>query len=361
MRKYNKIISICLVIMFMFTVLPVNVFAAEASAGSYSVSLSSSKINKGKSTTLKITTSHCAGKFNVTSSNPSVATVSTGSLWVDGTSSITVKGVSKGTATITITPVDVADEKLDDITYSKSVTIKVTETVKTTTKVEEEDNKKETEDTDKTKSSDATLKNITVKNGTLVFDKNKTEYTINVGKDVTSLGLKATANSTKATVKITGDENFKVGENIVKVTVTAEDGTTKVYTITVIKSKYGLGPVLDLKVKGYEINPEFDPAKLEYSVDVTGVTEVELEYTLKDETSTAEVVGNKDLKVGKNEVKLIVTEKDGTVTTYTINVNLVEDMAEKSNTIWLVIIIVLVVLVIAEAAYIIVKNKKENK
>lgn len=353
MRKYNKIISICLVIMFMFTVLPVNVFAAEAKSGSYSIGLSSSKISKGKSATLTITTKYCAGKFNVTSSNTAVAKVKTASTWVDGTSYITITGVSKGTATITVTPIDVADQKYNEITNSKSVTIKVTESTTT--------NKDNDKDTEKTKSSDATLKNITVENGTLVFDKNKTEYTVNVGKDVTSLGLKATANSTKATVKITGDENFKVGENIVKITVTAEDGTTKVYTITVIKSKYGLGPVLDLKVKGYEINPEFDPAKLEYSVDVTGVTEVELEYTLRDETSTAEVVGNKDLKVGKNEVKLIVTEKDGTVTTYTINVNLVENMAEKSNTVWLVIIIVLVVLVIAEATYIVIKNKKGDK
>ncbi len=347
MRKYNKIISICLVIIFMFTVLPVSVFAEEAHRGSYSIGLSNSSIKEGKSTTLRITTKYCAGKFNVKSSNASVAKVKTASTWVDGESYITVTGVSKGSATITVTPVDVADQQYNDITASKSVTIKITE------------NATDKEDDKTKKSSDATLKNITIENGTLVFDKNKTEYTVNVGKDVTSLGVKATANSSKATVKITGDENFKVGENIVKITVTAEDGTTKVYTIKVIKSKYGLGPVLDLKVKGWEITPEFDPAKLEYSVDVTGVTEVELEYTLKDETSKAEVVGNKDLKVGKNEVKLVVTEQDGTVTTYVINVNLVEDIAEKSNTIWLVIIVILVALVIIEAVYIVIKNKNK--
>lgn len=361
MRKYNKIISICLVIMFIFTVLPVSVFAEEAHKGSYSIGLSSSSIKKGKSTTLKITTKYCAGKFNVTSSNSSVAKVTTSSTWVDGESYITVTGVSKGSATITVTPVDVADQQYNDITASKSVTIKVTE--KAAVKVEEQDNKvevkEENKEEKKTKSSDATLKNITVKNGDLVFAKDKTEYTVNVGKDVTSLGLKATSNSSKATVKITGDENFVVGENIVKITVTAEDGTTKVYTIKVIKSKYGLGPVLDLKVKDWGISPEFDPAKLEYSVDVTGVTEVELEYTLKDETSKAEVVGNKNLKVGKNEIKLIVTEQDGTVTTYVINVNLVENIAEKSNTIWLVIIVILAVLVIIEAVYIVVKNKNK--
>lgn len=362
MKKYNKIISLCLILTFMFAILPMNVFAAK---GSYSVGLSKYKINVGKSTNLSIKTTKAAGKFSVTSSNPNVAKVSTSATWVDGSSmdpSITIKGVSAGQATITITPIDVSDEDYNLITSSKTLTIKVVEkaTSNTNNSDKKDDSKNNDEDKEKdtTKSKDATLKSITLKNGKIDFSKDKTNYTVNVGKDVTTLGLKAVANNSKATVKITGDENFKVGENIVKVTVTAEDGTTKVYTIKVVKSKVGIGPVLDLKVKGYEMVPEFDPAKLVYSVDVTGVNEVELEYTLADESSEAQIIGNKDLKLGKNEVKLVVTEKDGTVTTYTVNVNVVENIAEKSNNVWLIIIIILAVLVVIEAVYIVSKKKK---
>lgn len=362
MRKYNKIISLCLILTFMFAILPMNVFAAK---GSYSASLSSSKINVGKSTSLNIKTSKAAGKFSVTSSNPNVAKVSTSATWVDGSSmdpSITIKGVSAGKATITITPVDVSDEDYNLLTSSKTLTIKVVEkaTSNTNNSDKKDDSNKDDNKEETVKSKDATLKSITLKNGKIDFNKDKTDYTVNVGKDVTTLGLKAVANNSKATVKITGDENFKVGENIVKVTVTAEDGTTKVYTIKVIKSKVGTGPVLDLKVKGYEMLPEFDPAKLVYSVDVTGVTEVELEYKLADENSKAEVSGNKDLKLGKNEVKLVVTEPDETVTTYTVNVNLVENVTEKNNNTWLIIIIILAVLVVIEAVYIVVKNKNNK-
>lgn len=350
MKKLNKLFSICLILAFMFTLLPANVFAA----GSYSASVASSTVKVGKTTNLKISTKNAAGKFNVTSSNPAVARVSTSSTWVDGSSmdpSITVTGVKEGTATITITPVTVSDDDYNLITASKSVTVKVVANT-TTNNTKKEETKK---------SSDATLKSITLERGSIDFKSDVTDYTVEVDKSVSSLGVKAVANDSKATVKITGDENFKVGENIVKITVTAEDGTTKVYTIKVIKSKFGLGPVLDLKVKGYEMTPEFDPAEHTYTVDVVGVNEIELEYTLKDQESTAEVIGNKDLKVGKNEVKLVVTEKDGTVTTYVITVNLFENAVEKNNTVWMIIIIVLSVLVVAETVYIVIKYKKENK
>lgn len=353
MKKLNKIFSICLILAFMFTLLPANVFAER---GSYSASVASSTIKVGNTTSLKISTSKAAGKFTVTSSNPSVARVSTSATFVDGANmdpTITVTGVKEGTATITITPVDVSDEDYNLITGARSITVKV---VANTTTNNNTNKKEETK-----KSSDATLKSITLERGSIDFKSDVTDYTVEVDKSVTSLGVKAVANDSKATVKIEGDDNFKVGENIVKITVTAEDGTTKVYTIKVIKSKYGLGPVLDLKVKGYEMTPEFDPAEHSYSVDVVGVNEVELEYTLKDQESTAEVIGNKDLKVGRNEVKLVVTEKDGTVTTYVINVNLFENAVEKNNTIWLVIIIVLAVLVVTEAVYIVIKHKKESK
>ena len=360
MRKFKKVLVIVTVLMLVLTVLPVSVFAA----GSYSTSVNKTTITAGKTATLTITAKQAAGQFTVSSSNPAVATVSKSSMWIDGShepasTTVTIKGVKEGIATITITPTNVSDREYNLLTNKKTITITVK--AKATTPV---DNKDDDKTTTTKKSSDATLKSLTSSVVDLDFSKNKTNYTVNVDKTVTSLGLKATVNNSKAKVKIAGDENFVVGNNIVKVVVTAEDGTTKTYTITVVKSKYGHAPLLDLNVKGYELSPEFEPDRYKYTVDVVGLTSVELEYTLADKDSKVTIEGADNLKVGANEVKLTVTEKDGTVTTYTITVNVApaaEEVEEENNTIWLIIILILILLIVAEAAYIVVKKRKEGK
>ena len=280
---------------------------------------------------------------------------------------ITVRGVAKGTTTITVTPTDVSDDEYNVLTNPKYITVTVKETTTTPTTPTTPTTNTTTDNKDKEestkKSSDATLKSITVNAGKLQFKADTTKYTVNVDKNINSLGLKATANDSKATVKITGDENFKVGNNKVTITVTAEDGTVKTYEITVVKSKYGSGPLKDLKIKGYEISPSFDPSELKYSVEVVDTDKVDIEYTLTDEDSTVVIEGNENLVQGRNTIKVIVTEKNGTVTTYEIEVTVVksaETVVEKTNNIWLIIIIILAVLVIAEAIYIIRKQNKNK-
>ena len=360
MRKFKKILGIVTVLMLVLTMLPTSVFAK----GTYTAGVSKTTLTVGNTAALTITAKSSAGKFTVTSSNPSVATVNKSSMWIDGShenasSKVTIKAVAAGTTTITINPENVSDNEYNLLTNKKTITITVKAKANNTT-----DNKDDDKPSTTTKSSDATLKNLTSDVVDLKFSKDKTNYTVNVDKTVTSLGLKATVNNSKAKVKITGDENFVTGNNIVKVVVTAENGTTKTYTITVVKSKYGSGPVLDLKVKGYEISPEFDPSRYTYSVDVVGKTSVELEYVLADQNSKVTIEGADNLKVGKNEVKLIVTEKDGTVTTYTVEVNVAPSsdvVEEENNTIWLIIILILILLIVAETVYILVKKKQENK
>lgn len=216
-----------------------------------------------------------------------------------------------------------------------------------------------------TKSSDATLKSLTSSILKLDFDKNKTNYTVYVDKTVNSLGLKAVSNNSKATVKITGDENFIVGTNVVKITVTAENGTTKVYTINVIKSAYRNGALKLLDVKIFGLDKEFDPDELNYTVTISGAyfetTKLNIEYEAANADATVTVEGNEDFVVGKNVVKITVTEKDGIKTTYTLNV--IKEpavVAETTNNIWIIIICILAVLIIAETTYIIIKKKKNN-
>ena len=364
MRKFKKLLGIVTILMIVLTTLPVSVFAA----GSYTAYASKSTLTVGSSTNLIIKTAkgegqklNPEGQFTIESSNPSVATVSVTSTWVNGATmddKIVIKGVSEGTATITVTPKDVSDDQYNLLTGSKSIKITVKKATTTNTNTNTNANKDKETTTVVTKSSDATLKELSSKVVKIPFKSSTTKYTVNVDKTVTSLGLKAVANHAKATVEITGDENFVTGENIVKVIVTAEDGTTKTYQITVIKSKFGTGPLLDLKVVGYGLSQEFDPSVYNYNVDVIGKTSVEIDYTLADASSKVVIEGADNLKVGENLVKVIVTEKDGTVTTYTITVNVAK---EGSNIVWILLIVILAVLVVSEAAYIIIKTKKEKQ
>ena len=79
------------------------------------------------------------------------------------------------------------------------------------------------------------LKSLEIDGYEIDFDKMVNEYKINVKSDVTSLDIVALAEDSRARVEITGNEKFKKGENVVTVTVTAEDGSTREYKIKVNK------------------------------------------------------------------------------------------------------------------------------
>ena len=352
MNKLKKIFGVLFILAIILTAMPQKVYAA----GKYSASVGSTSITVGKSVRLTIKTTNAAGKFTVTSSNPSVVKVSSSSTWVDGSAmdpKITLKGLKEGTATITITPVNVSDDEYKLLTNKKSFKITVKKASTTTTT-----DKKPTTTTPK--SSDATLKSLTATAVDLVFSKDKTNYAVTVDKTVDTLGLKAIANDSKATVKIEGDKDFVVGTNTVTITVTAENGTKKIYTVTVTKTATAEAPLTDLGVKGYELNKEFNPEQLEYSIDAMDVTSVEVEYTTLRPTTKVEVIGHDNLKEGRNQIKVIAITDKGITTVYTINVNVSKAPAavvEKNNTMWLIIIVILIALVLIESLYIMVQDK----
>ena len=84
-------------------------------------------------------------------------------------------------------------------------------------------------------SSNNYLKSLEIKDHEISFDKEVKEYSITVDYDVDSLDITALAESSSARVEITGNESFKEGKNTVVITVTAENGTEREYTLTVNK------------------------------------------------------------------------------------------------------------------------------
>lgn len=180
------------------------------------------------------------------------------------------------------------------------------------------------------KSKNSALKELTLLQGTLTpeFSKDITEYTVQVGTDVTELQLDAIPEDEKAKVKVDGNTDLKDGENKVTITVTAEDESTTVYTLTVNKTDEtkDVGPVLSkLEISGATLSPTFSPEVYSYSVNVPiGTTSLDITAEAEDEETTVEITGNTDLKEGENLVTIMVTKGEGEeqqVTTYQITVN----------------------------------------
>ena len=86
-------------------------------------------------------------------------------------------------------------------------------------------------------SNDATLSNLTVSTGSLTpdFEAGVTDYTVIIDRNVESITLTSTANHSEATVSGDGIKTVGASNNVFEIVVTAQDGSTKTYTVTVLK------------------------------------------------------------------------------------------------------------------------------
>ena len=93
---------------------------------------------------------------------------------------------------------------------------------------------------EKNYSSDNNLASLEVEGYSLSpeFNKNTTNYKVEVDSNTTSVNVKATANDSKARISGIGDIEVGEGANTINVVVEAENGSTKTYTIVVnVKEK----------------------------------------------------------------------------------------------------------------------------
>ncbi|OHD38184.1 MAG: hypothetical protein A2Y30_08845 [Spirochaetes bacterium GWE1_32_154] len=174
-----------------------------------------------------------------------------------------------------------------------------------------------------------------------IFDKDVTSYVMSVENTVTSLVLTAVTDDSGATVKINSKDSpatiagLVEGPNDVKIIVTAKDGVTaKTYNITIIKAEK---PVVneknaDLKALTSDkssFSPIFNKDIMSYVMSVENtVTSLVLTAVTDDSGATVKINGKDSpatiagLVEGNNEVKIIVTAKDGITTkTYIVNIN----------------------------------------
>ena len=174
------------------------------------------------------------------------------------------------------------------------------------------------------KSDNAYLKSLTIEGQELtpVFNKETTSYTMQIESDITELNIKAEAEDEKASVSIQGNKDLKEGENKITVSVSAEDGTIKIYEITVTKNEKTALGLQSLAIKDTDIASMFKTDTYEYEIYVKDVAKLEIEAISNDETATVEILGNEDLQEGENTITIIVSSQDGKEkVTYQIKAN----------------------------------------
>ena len=178
------------------------------------------------------------------------------------------------------------------------------------------------------KSKDNKLKSLTVSNATIspAFSAEVTDYTAEVPFEVSQLDIKAQANDGKAKVKIDNPGLTPNGTTNVTVTVTAENGSKKTYTIAVKRAQdpnYVASSNNDLAgiaVDGFLLSPVFTAENDQYVIWLPFETEsVSVSGTAADSKASVTVEGGSELVAGAdNEIKVICTAEDGSQKVYTV-------------------------------------------
>lgn len=107
-----------------------------------------------------------------------------------------------------------------------------------------------------TRDKNSKLSSLQVSPGTLspAFSANTTSYTVTVPDTTTEITIGATAQSSKASVSVSGGKDLKLGANDAKVIVTAENGSTTVYALTIMCGELEKIPIENTE---YVIDEEF--------------------------------------------------------------------------------------------------------
>lgn len=189
------------------------------------------------------------------------------------------------------------------------------------------------------KSNDSTLKSLVVEGYELypMFDTNTREYNLKVTNDIKNITVIPTVNNEKASYRVEGVNNeLLVGENIITVIVTAEDGTTSNYVIKVTREREGLN-VQHIKVFYMDemgikqeliLNPVFSTEVFEYTLNNIShlVSRLDVDVLVNLEQAIIEITGNENLIEGENIVVVTATvpseseEVEDEVLTYKIKV-----------------------------------------
>lgn len=240
--------------------------------------------------------------------------------------------VDVGVTTVTIT----ATPEVDTTTYKllDNKKIKIGDNIKRVMAIAEDGSTKTyTINIYRPASDNNNLADITTNAGTLTpkFDKNVTEYTIDVENEITSITINGIKEDPLATVKGNGKYALSVGDNEITLIVTSESGLTKTYLITVNRKPNSNAYLKSITTSEGVIVPKFDKTELKYTINVeNNIESILINGTPEVKTTTVTGNGTYNLNSGSNVFTLTTLAEDKT-TTLTYEIEVIRDLSENDN------------------------------
>ena len=294
----------------------------KVSAASFSLGASSRSVIVGSNVTIYVNGSDVTGRVNISSSNTSVLSSGTNSLWIEPSGSVTFNAKKVGSATITVTGASLSDGSGNDVSLgSKSITINVVEKPKAA-------------------SSNNSLKSLKVDDYDLepVFDPGTTEYSLTVKQGTESIKISAVPDDSSASVSGTGDIAVFEGLNVLNVVVTAQNGYQKEYKLNVTVEEE---PIvvrindIDMSIVKQEnalpqVSSLYSPSTMEYKYTVDGEEKTVTIPTYVSDTTGYTLVGIKDNK-GKINLYIYDNNKFSIYNELSFNGNIVIFQKDAKN------------------------------
>lgn len=208
----KKSIKILLWLLILTIIGTKNVYASD-----FTISAGSKNLTTGKSTTLTIKGNDAIGRFNISTSNSAVVSISENRVWIENNSyKITLSALKVGTATITVSASEVSNSNGNSVSLG-SKQIKITVSLP------------------REKSVNNNLKSLGIDGYELTptFNKQTLEYNVEVPSSIEKINIKATAEDNYASITGIGELNVLDGINTFEIKVTSETGAEKVYLVVV--------------------------------------------------------------------------------------------------------------------------------
>lgn len=172
-------------------------------------------------------------------------------------------------------------------------------------------------DPNKVLSKNNNLSSLKISQGILspAFKKEQDKYIVYLPYEADSIKIDATVEDTKyATIKIEGTEKLSTGNNNYKIIVTAEDGSTKTYTVVVSRGLNMTEESLSSNVYLKSITLKKGSLKENFNKEVFDYTYTgsEIEAVPEDDKSTVNIINRKDKSI------IIVKSQSGDIGVYTL-------------------------------------------
>jgi len=170
------------------------------------------------------------------------------------------------------------------------------------------------------RSDDNYLGSLQVSPGKIDFNKDIQGYYVKTLFSTTELEVTAIADNNKATVNQNGGNNLIVGENVITISVTAENGAVREYTIHVNRLAEGVKFSNNNYLSGLSLNGKvikLSKNVFDYSVDIDGSDPIEVSATTSDPLAIATVSGIDEFNTSK-QITISVMAEDGSVRVYKI-------------------------------------------